>query len=527
MLGRGASSGEEGIPLQPRRFRFPAGDISDMEGGNNAPSGFDDSPLRPRNDRRPASLLGAATAVGGRYGSYQSLPSTGDAARDGSAVRKSPRGSGGARRSRSPFQMRSRKAPTREAPLDARHGMLYRKSRRRIRKYLRKAAAAKGRVAAYCTCESIDVEALLSCIQPPSRAGGRSRSAMSLDGRGEWDAQLFMDALHLRPRGGGAADIAAQRRALVREEERSGMPPIFGAGTDAEARAPAGSASRAAAAGDAFARQPAGTQPGAATAGEEAAREQLDFEQRLVGARDVFVFDYGCVVFWGTRSAEEEEILERIRVGHNGTLFQTANVEEIENDDMEFMYGLVSQMQRDEVCLRTTGPDEKLAVSFAFSQSVMLSVFEGRVEDAIRSTEHYPQLMAETGDPQIEESEVARQIGRLFILRSAVNLESGILDRPDYFWEDDTYQDLYLRGKEYLECNRRLGVLNTRLDVVKDMLELLQTSVSNQHANRLEMIIIVLIVVEVLVMVLWNIVIKDVLGYFPDRVHVAYHAGSL
>ena len=171
------------------------------------------------------------------------------------------------------------------------------------------------------------------------------------------------------------------------------MPPIFGAGTDAETRAPAGSASRAAAAGDAVARQPAGTQPGAAMAGEEAAREQLDFEQRLVGARDVFVFDYGCVVFWGTRSAEEEEILERIRVGHNGTLFQTANVEEIENDDMEFMYGIVSQMQRDEVCLRTTEPDEKLAVSFAFSQSVMLSVFEGRVEDAIRSTEHYPQLL--------------------------------------------------------------------------------------------------------------------------------------
>ena len=159
MLRRGASSAEEGIPLQPRRFRFPAGDISDMEGGHNAPSGIDDSPLRPRDGRRPDSLLGAATAVGGRYGSYQSLPSTGDAARDGlpsptlSAVPKSPRGGGGARKSRSPFQTRSRKAPPREPALDARNVMLYRKSRRRIRKYLRKAAAPKGRVAAYCTCE--------------------------------------------------------------------------------------------------------------------------------------------------------------------------------------------------------------------------------------------------------------------------------------------------------------------------------------------------------------------------------------
>lgn len=49
-----------------------------------------------------------------------------------------------------------------------------------------------------------------------------------------------------------------------------------------------------------------------------------------------------------------------------------------------------------------------------------------------------------------------------------------------------------------------------RLDVLNQQLE-------NQHASHLEWIIIWLILAEVLVQVVWNIFIKDILGFFPDH----------
>jgi uncharacterized Rmd1/YagE family protein len=33
----------------------------------------------------------------------------------------------------------------------------------------------------------------------------------------------------------------------------------------------------------------------------------------LTGGKEVFVFDFGAVVFWGFKHGEEEEILDQIR----------------------------------------------------------------------------------------------------------------------------------------------------------------------------------------------------------------------
>lgn len=86
---------------------------------------------------------------------------------------------------------------------------------------------------------------------------------------------------------------------------------------------------------------------------------------------------------------------------------------------------------------------------------------------------------------------------QLFVDRASINLHSDILDHPEFFWEDDEWLPLYLRAAKYLEIDRRAEVLNKRLDIIKELFDMLAAELHNSHSNKLEWIVIILIVVEV------------------------------
>uniref|UniRef100_M4BSI9 DUF155 domain-containing protein n=1 Tax=Hyaloperonospora arabidopsidis (strain Emoy2) TaxID=559515 RepID=M4BSI9_HYAAE len=217
----------------------------------------------------------------------------------------------------------------------------------------------------------------------------------------------------------------------------------------------------------------------------------------------------GCAVFWGLTRAEEQAHLVALGA------FSVGPVKQVEVEDMDYMYGDASIICNDAITLSSNRASEKLAVSFAMAQSSKLDVFEERVEETIRETKHVPQNLATTGSIQYSQGDISKLIGRLFIERSDVNLNSDMLDEPDFFWEDDEYEPLYKKVMKYLSVDNRVQILNTRLDILRELLDVLSQQLAHQHDTKLEMIVIWLIVAEVAVQVVWNILIKDILGFFP------------
>lgn len=179
--------------------------------------------------------------------------------------------------------------------------------------------------------------------------------------------------------------------------------------------------------------------------------------------KDAFYFATGCAVFWGLTRAEEQAHLVAL-----GT-FSVGPVKQVEVEDMDYMYGDASLICNDAITLSSNRASEKLAVSFAMAQSSKLDVFEERVEDTIRETKHVPQNLAATGSIQYSQSDISKLIGRLFIERSDVNLNSDMLDEPDFFWEDDEYEPLYKKVMKYLSVDNRVQILNTRLDILREL----------------------------------------------------------
>jgi uncharacterized Rmd1/YagE family protein len=84
----------------------------------------------------------------------------------------------------------------------------------------------------------------------------------------------------------------------------------------------------------------------------------------------------------------------------------------------------------------------KITISHAISQSVKLTLFEGKIEETIENTRHVPLIMAEEGKIHMSRVAINKKIGQLFIMRINVNLVSNVLDTPEIFWSEPALEVL-------------------------------------------------------------------------------------
>ncbi|KAJ1797754.1 sporulation protein rmd1 [Coemansia sp. RSA 2399] len=232
---------------------------------------------------------------------------------------------------------------------------------------------------------------------------------------------------------------------------------------------------------------------------EEEAVQHVEFHESYVAIKsEVFLFDYGVVVIWGMDENHEREFLQQLEP------FEVEKVDEgdIETEELQFYINpkAQSRIYNDVISLRTTkGHMAKLAISHAIAQATKLSLYEGLVDDTIEATRHIPQRMAESGTIEMTRKSLIRKIGQLFIMRVNVNLVSNILDTPEIFWSEPALQPLYTAIREYLEIPQRVEIMNHRVSVISDLLDMLNGHLNGMHGEFLEWIVIILIGVEIVI----------------------------
>lgn len=215
---------------------------------------------------------------------------------------------------------------------------------------------------------------------------------------------------------------------------------------------------------------------------------------------DAFYFNYGTVVFWGLTFEEEQNLLLQIKK------FETAPLAVYEFDELTYSYGAPFKIHQDEITLPTPSPMTKLAISFGMAQSAKLRVFENSIRSTIEKTRSLPENLYKKGTISLSHKEIRKKSGELFIERNSINLHTDILDTPEFFWEYCELETFYRSTVNYLDIAKRVDVLNKRLDIVKELLEMLSNELNHQHSSALEWTIIWLIVIEVVI-----VLMKDVL----------------
>jgi len=227
-----------------------------------------------------------------------------------------------------------------------------------------------------------------------------------------------------------------------------------------------------------------------------------------VATRDVFFFADGAVVYWSMAESEHKALFEMLadvtemedaqdgRVDHMERDFLTINPAPTENSTFVSRRGAVNLSPRLDV-------DElvfaKYAISNALAQSVKLGVWEEMLSMYIDSIQHVAEDLKMGRNPNLSQQDVLIKSGEFFALKHLINLDSDLLDVPDFYWDREELEKIYQQAFRYFNIGQRTTVMNERLAHCVELTEMMSSDLSHKHASRLETIIIWLIVVEVLI----------------------------
>ncbi|KAK6358377.1 hypothetical protein TWF730_007714 [Orbilia blumenaviensis] len=228
------------------------------------------------------------------------------------------------------------------------------------------------------------------------------------------------------------------------------------------------------------------------------ASDALSFVDTHLITPEIFLFEYGVVVIWGMTLQEEKRFLKDI------AKFEMEKLGEEDVQVENFNFYVTSSYQpriyNDFITLSAgSSYMVKLSISHAIAQSVKISLYEDLVDNTIEDTKSIPQDVALTGKVRMSRRKIMMHIGDLFILRININLQGSVMDSPELMWAEPQLEPIYQAARSYLEINQRVSLLNQRLDVISDLLQMLKEQLSHSQGERLEWVVIILIAVEILV----------------------------
>uniref|UniRef100_A0A023GEP2 Putative conserved secreted protein n=1 Tax=Amblyomma triste TaxID=251400 RepID=A0A023GEP2_AMBTT len=214
--------------------------------------------------------------------------------------------------------------------------------------------------------------------------------------------------------------------------------------------------------------------------------------------RELFIFREGSVVFWNFPEIERNAVLQFLKPHEEHSYSPSLVNQEVEA--LEFVYHENKTRFHDgNIFLSTEGESdlEKYTFSSGLALSVKLAIWEASLDGYVDSIEGIIEDMKEGRTIRMTREQVFRKTGELFSLRHLINLSSDLLDTPDFYWDRPTLESLYLKVIKYMNINRRTKVMNEKLTHCCELMDLLSHHLEDKHHVRLEVMIIVLILVEV------------------------------
>ncbi|KAM4625011.1 required for meiotic nuclear division protein 1 homolog isoform 1-T1 [Polymixia lowei] len=216
----------------------------------------------------------------------------------------------------------------------------------------------------------------------------------------------------------------------------------------------------------------------------------------------MFFFREGSVVFWNVEEKTMKTVM-RILEQHEIQPYEVALVH-WENEEINYSIGEGnSKLERGNFLLNDKMDQaeavlEKFAFSNALSLSVKLAIWEVFLDNFVESIQSIPEMLKSGTRVKLSRAEVMQKIGELFSLRHCINLRSDLLITPDFYWDRENLEQLYDKTCQFLSINRRVKVVNEKLQHCTELTDLMRNHLSEKHSLRLEWMIVILITIEVM-----------------------------
>jgi len=207
----------------------------------------------------------------------------------------------------------------------------------------------------------------------------------------------------------------------------------------------------------------------------------------------IYVFKYGVVSFLNYDAVGISEFLRLISSYCKNSFNQNLTEEfEIHTNAGKNKIGFNS--------IEIAGSDIEVLrlIMLTVSQSVALDYYEEQTTKLLEETNHYTQMLEAKGSLNISSTNLKKYIGKSLGLKNRIAENLYIFDSPPETWDDENLNKMYNDLKRTFDLQERFRDIQEGLSIVKDNLELFRDLLQYRNSFRLELIVIILILMEVL-----------------------------
>jgi uncharacterized Rmd1/YagE family protein len=208
------------------------------------------------------------------------------------------------------------------------------------------------------------------------------------------------------------------------------------------------------------------------------------------------LFRYGVVVLIGLTPIEEDEIVRglapRIRSALPRPEEETAVIELSSERDDQIPPG-------GPIYVKALSPERIVVISDALAKSAVLAHDEREVAAVFDVIEPFARELAEHGRTRRGRRTILKHIGNALLVQHRVSGRVAIAEKPDVLWDRPDIERLYARLEDEYELKERVDALGRKLAVISETAQALTDIIDTQRSLRLELIIALLIVLEIVV----------------------------
>ncbi|MEY8850134.1 RMD1 family protein [Psychroserpens sp. XS_ASV72] len=205
----------------------------------------------------------------------------------------------------------------------------------------------------------------------------------------------------------------------------------------------------------------------------------------------IYIFQYGMISFFNLSAEEIESAVTEIYK------FSKQNLTEKISEVVDISIEKDAKVEFDKVVLPEINAEMIRLVMLNASQSVALTRYSEITEALLIETNEHTKYLENKGRLDISGQKLKRFIGKTLNIKNKISENLYIFDSPDIVWEDETLNKLNSELKQTFDLKDRYRLIHDRVDIIKENLELFKDIMDHKESSKLEWIIIILILVEV------------------------------
>jgi uncharacterized Rmd1/YagE family protein len=208
----------------------------------------------------------------------------------------------------------------------------------------------------------------------------------------------------------------------------------------------------------------------------------------------VALFRYGAAVMAGLSPVEEDDLLRKISARVSGPYKPLED---------EIVTVLLDGSNDDQIPpggplqLKELTPERFLIIADALAKSVALAHNERQVGAVFDIIDPLASSMAASGKVPGNRKHLLKLIGEALLVEHRMSGRVAVEDKPDVLWDRPELERLFSRLQDEYELTERANALSDKLSVIQTTTRALTDLIDAQRSLRLEAIIVLLIVFEI------------------------------